>query len=142
MHSTVLVCRSVACACYCCYSWKGPVRSFLHNCLPLHNRALPHSHQVSYCHTFLLSCYIVKALFQNFSHSPFTSVLIVFYPAAYQVTYPIGLLDEIRECNFIIMWDKYSRVIILDLFDCCYSTSFWFCPFQFWGETVRRLVYP
>lgn len=61
-YAVLNLCRSVACACCCCYSWKRPIRSFLHNYLSVHNRALPHSHQVSYCHTAALSCHIDNVL--------------------------------------------------------------------------------
>ena len=49
------LCRSVVCAFCCRHSWKSLFRSFLHDCLALHHRALPHSRQVSYwlCSSFV-----------------------------------------------------------------------------------------
>lgn len=52
--TALVACRSVACACNHCHSGERLFRSFLHDRLPLHNWALPHSRQVSCCCTMQL----------------------------------------------------------------------------------------
>lgn len=46
--TALVICSSVACSCSHCHYGERLFRSFLHNHLPLHDWALPHSDQVSY----------------------------------------------------------------------------------------------